>query len=143
MSLASRGEEALPEKHAGPPINKLKAASPGTPPKDDGSSEDNADIAGENEYEEDLHGNECVESYEDTAGEGAEWNPDEWYWDAKYRTWVFTGSKRIRKKDLSNKMEKNWTLGMRRNSDSVKKDKVVEKITIKRDNVSTVRIFIF
>ena len=65
-------------------------------------------------------------------------NNDEWYWDQKYMTWVFTGSKRIRKRDLTNKAEKNWVLGMRRNANTEKQAKLVEKITITREHLSSV-----
>jgi hypothetical protein len=74
---------------------------------------------------------------------------DCWYWDdslgawarwsEKHQTWVHGEAKRVRKKDLTNKMEKNWLMGMRRNWNTDKKDKMVAKITIKRDNLHTVR----
>jgi hypothetical protein len=50
-----------------------------------------------------------------------EWNPDEWYWNEEYETWVYVEPKRIRPRDLTNKMEKNWLLGMRRNWNTAKK----------------------
>jgi hypothetical protein len=71
--------------------------------------------------------------------DGEQWNNAEWYWDEQYNTWVFTGPKRKRRKDLTNKMEKNWLLGMRRNWETDKKAKMVAKITVKRDELHTVR----
>ena len=78
-----------------------------------------------------------------------DYNMNEWYWDdtigtwarwsEKFQTWVYTETKRVRKKDLTNKMEKNWSMGMRRNFNIAKKDKMVAKITIKRDKINTVR----
>ena len=73
-----------------------------------------------------------------TEEDGGVMNNDEWYWDQKYMTWVFTGSKRIRKRDLTNKAEKNWVLGMRRNANTEKQAKLVEKITITREHLSSV-----
>jgi hypothetical protein len=67
-----------------------------------------------NEDSEDELGNEDL-NYDEEGDEGTEWNNEEWYWDQKYCTWVFTGSKRIRRRDLTNKLERNWILGMRRN----------------------------
>jgi hypothetical protein len=69
------------------------------------------------------------------------WNEDEWCWDHELGHWVFTGPswiKRVRRKDLSNKMEKNWRLGMRRNWNTPKKQKMLDKITITRDNMHLV-----
>ena len=69
------------------------------------------------------------------------WNNDEWSWDHEFGHWVFTGPswiKRVRRKDLSNKMEKNWRLGMRRNWNTPKKQKMLDKITITRDNMHLV-----
>ncbi len=59
-------------------------------------------------------------------------------WSEKYGAWVYGEAKRVRQKDLTNKMEKNWLLGMRRNWNTEKKDKMVAKITIKRNNIDTV-----
>ena len=69
------------------------------------------------------------------------WNNDEWSWDHEFGHWVFTGPsliKRVRRKELSNKMEKNWRLGMRRNWNTPKKQKMLDKITITRDNMHLV-----
>jgi hypothetical protein len=82
------------------------------------------------------------EDYDDTdmaTDEGVDLNKDDWYWDEKFQTWVFTGSKRPRKRDLTNKVERNWVLGMRRNWDTAKQAKLLEKITITREHLSTVR----
>ncbi len=67
-------------------------------------------------------------------------NSDEWYWDDEYGYWVYIEPKRIRRRrrDLTNKMEKNWRLGMRRNWNTAKKAKMLAKITITRDNMSSV-----
>ena len=78
-----------------------------------------------------------------TEEEGGVLNDDEWYWDQKYMTWVFTGSKRARKRDLTNKAERNWVLGMRRNANTEKQAKLVEKITITREHLSSVRTLSF
>ncbi len=75
--------------------------------------------------------------------EGGDVNNDEWYWGQKFQTWVFTGSKKPRRRDLTNKVEKNWVLGMRRNWDTVKQAKLLEKITITREHLSTVRTRFF
>jgi hypothetical protein len=71
------------------------------------------------------------EEYDDT-------NPGKWYWDNHYDSWVHTGPKRVRRKNLSNRMEKNWVLGMRRNWNTDKKAKMIAKMTITRDNIDTV-----
>ncbi len=44
----------------------------------------------------------------------------------------------VRRKNLSNRMEKNWVLGMRRNWNTDKKAKMIAKMTITRDNIHTV-----
>ena len=82
--------------------------------------------------------------------EDEDYNMNEWYWDdtigtwarwsEKFQTWVYNETKRVRKKDLTNKMEKNWSMSMRRNFDTAKKDKMIAKITIKRDAIHTVRL---
>jgi hypothetical protein len=66
------------------------------------------------------------------------WENDDYYWDEQYSTWVYMPRKRIRRKDLTNKKEKNWALSMRRNWATKKKDKIMAKITIKRDELDTV-----
>ena len=71
------------------------------------------------------------EEYDDTK-------PEEWYWDNDYETWVHIGPKRVRRKNLSNRMEKNWVLGMRRNWETDKKAKMIAKMTITRDNIDAV-----
>ncbi len=79
-----------------------------------------------------------------TCEEGAEgnaWRTENWYWDQTFSTWVFTGSKRVRKRDLTNELKKNWVLGMRRNWNTAKKAKMVANISIKRDNMSMVTYF--
>jgi hypothetical protein len=49
------------------------------------------------------------------------------------------GTKRsVRRKNLSNRLEKNWVLGMRRNWNTDKKAKMIAKMTIKRDKLDTV-----
>jgi hypothetical protein len=79
------------------------------------------------------------QNYDEEGDEGTEWNNNEWYWDQNFSTWVFTGSKRIRRRDLTNKLERNWILGMRRNWNTAKKTAMVDKITVKRDNMTMVR----
>ena len=69
------------------------------------------------------------------------WNSEEWFWDEECWNWVYIGPKRIRRKDLTNKMERNWRLGMRRNWNTQKKEKMIDKITITRDNMSLVRTY--
>ena len=64
--------------------------------------------------------------------------PGEWYWDYDYDTWVHTGTKRVRRKNLSNRLKKLWVLGMRRNWNTDKKAKMIAKMTIKRDKLATV-----
>ncbi len=75
--------------------------------------------------------------------EGVDVTNDDWYWDQKFQTWVFTGSRKPRKRDLTNKVARNWVLGMRRNWDTVKMTKLLEKITITREHISTVRTPLF
>jgi hypothetical protein len=75
------------------------------------------------------------------GAEGNAWRTEDWYWDQKFSTWVFSGSKRVRRKDLTNKLEKNWVLGMRRNWNTAKKAKMVANISIKRDNMSMVTYY--
>ena len=72
-----------------------------------------------------------------------EWKPDEWYWNEEYETWVYVAPKRIRPRDLTNKMEKNWLLGMRRNWNTAKKDKMLAAITITRANYHLVSMATF
>ena len=69
------------------------------------------------------------------------WISEEWFWDEETWNWVYIGPKRIRRKDLTNKMERNWRLGMRRNWNTQKKEKMIAKITITRDNMSLVRTY--
>ena len=82
------------------------------------------------------------------VAESGLWDTHEWIWnetfatwvrwDITYGTWVLWEEKRPRKKDLTNKMEKNWLLGMRRNWQTEKKDKMVAKITITRKEMDQV-----
>ena len=83
--------------------------------------------------------NEEYDVTNEATKEGVDGMSDDWYWDQKFQTWVFTGSKKPRKRDLTNKVERNWVLGMRHNWDTVKQAKLVEKITITREHLSTVR----
>jgi hypothetical protein len=131
----------------GPRINVLNSASTRTLAKNDLPSEENAEKREAPRTKKLKHSSTRTTSKdagasETQAGEDHKSNLDHWYWDATYNTWVYTAPKRVRKKDLSNKMLKNWRLGMRRNSNSVKKDKLLKKITITRANISTVRIFL-
>jgi hypothetical protein len=71
------------------------------------------------------------EEYDDTK-------PGGWYWDYVYDTWVHTGPKRVRRKNLSNRMEKNWVLGMRRNWHTENKKNMIANMTITRDKLDTV-----
>jgi hypothetical protein len=72
-----------------------------------------------------------------------EWKPDEWYWNEEYETWVYVEPKRIRPRDLTNKMEKNWLLGMRRNWNTAKKEKMLAAITTTRANYHLVSMATF
>ena len=74
------------------------------------------------------------------GGNEDSWDNDDYYWDEEYSTWVYMPRKRIRRKDLTNKKEKNWALSMRRNWATKKKDKIMAKITIKRDKLDTVTL---
>ena len=78
-----------------------------------------------------------IQTWNNGANEDS-WENDDYYWDEQYSTWVYMPRKRIRRKDLTNKKEKNWALSMRRNWASKKKDKIMAKITIKRDKLDTV-----
>jgi hypothetical protein len=37
-----------------------------------------------------------------------------WSWNEEYATWVYHQAKRVRKKNLTNRLSKNWLLAMRR-----------------------------
>ena len=71
---------------------------------------------------------------------GDAWEDDDYYWDAEYGTWVYMPQKRVRRRDLTNKKEKNWALGMRRNWNTQKHATMMESITIKRDKLDTVTL---
>ena len=73
-------------------------------------------------------------------GNAAGWDDDDYFWDEEYGTWVYMPQKRVRRRDLTNKKEKNWALGMRRNWDTEKYATMMENITIKRDELDTVTI---
>jgi hypothetical protein len=101
-------------------------------------------------YESTMDGNPEDWTHEGRTHEDQEsWDNvdnNEWYWDHEFGNWVYTGPsyiKRIRRKDLSNKMEKNWRLGMRRNWNTPKKEKMLAKITITRDNMNLVITYIY
>ena len=68
------------------------------------------------------------------------WDEDDYYWDNAYGTWVYVGHKRARRKDLTNKKEKNWVLGMGRNWETEKYATMMKSITITRDKLDTVRM---
>jgi hypothetical protein len=68
-----------------------------------------------------------------------QYNKEEWYWDEEYATYVYVGPKRARRKDLSNKKEKTWRLGVSRNWETEKKAKLIKKITLKRNELHMVR----
>jgi hypothetical protein len=72
---------------------------------------------------------------------GEAWDNDDYYWDDEYGTWVYMGQKRVRRRDLTNKKEKNWALGMRRNYETKKHATMMESITITRDKLETVRMY--
>jgi hypothetical protein len=74
---------------------------------------------------------------------GATWDEADYYWDDEYATWVYIGHKRVRRRDLTNKKEKNWALGMRRNWETKKYATMMESITITRDKLDMVRIEYF
>ncbi len=71
---------------------------------------------------------------------GDAWDGDDYYWDEEYSTWVYMSQKRVRRRDLTNKKEKNWALRMRRNWDTKKYATMMESITITRDKLDTVRM---
>ena len=71
---------------------------------------------------------------------GDTWDEADYYWDDAYGTWVYIGHKRARRKDLTNKKEKNWALGMRRNWETEKYATMMKSITITRDKLDTVRM---
>jgi hypothetical protein len=74
----------------------------------------------------------------DNEWNGETRNDDDYYWDEEYGSWVYMPQKRARRRDLTNKKEKIWKLAMRRNWDTNKNAKMMEKITIKRDELDTV-----
>jgi hypothetical protein len=69
---------------------------------------------------------------------GETWDDEDYYWDEEYESWVYMPQKRVRRRDLTNKKEKIWKLAMRRNWETKKTAKMMEKITIKRDELDTV-----
>jgi hypothetical protein len=69
---------------------------------------------------------------------GETWDDEDYYWDEEYESWVYMPQKRVRRRDLTNKKEKIWKLAMRRNWDTKKNATMMEKITIKRDELDTV-----
>ena len=64
-----------------------------------------------------------------------------WSWNEEYATWVYHQAKRVRKKNLTNRMSKNWLLAMRRIWNTKKKDEILQKLTIKRSEMDTVCYF--
>jgi hypothetical protein len=62
----------------------------------------------------------------------------DYYWDEQYQAYVYTGGKRPRKKDMSNKMKNNWLMGMKRNCAPAKRKKMIAKITVTRANMNMV-----
>jgi hypothetical protein len=72
---------------------------------------------------------------------GEAWDNDDYYWDEEYGTWVYMVQKRVRRRDLTIKKEKNWTLGMRRNFETKKHAAMMDSITITRDKLETVRMY--
>jgi hypothetical protein len=66
----------------------------------------------------------------------------EYYWDEEYQAYVYTGAKRTRKKDMSNKMKNNWLLGMKRTWAPTKQKTMFAKITVNRANMNMVRTHI-
>ena len=71
---------------------------------------------------------------------GDTWDEEDYYWDEEYESWVYMPQKRVRRRDLTNKKEKNWALGMRRNWNTQKHATMMESITIKRDKLDTVTL---
>jgi hypothetical protein len=62
-----------------------------------------------------------------------------WFWDTKKNDWV--AKKKIskpRRKYLKNHKQKNWILGMRRLWKTPQKDLLIEKISIRRNEMNTV-----
>jgi hypothetical protein len=63
-----------------------------------------------------------------------------WSWDYKKNDWVAKKKNRKpRKKYLLNHMQRNWILGMRRLWKTAHKDLMIAKISIKRNELNTVR----
>jgi hypothetical protein len=63
-----------------------------------------------------------------------------WSWDDKKNDWVAKKKNRKpRKKYLLNHMKNNWILGMRRLWKTAQKDLMIAKISIKRNELNTVR----
>ncbi len=67
-------------------------------------------------------------------------NVEDWYWDDIKQKWFDNNKvKPIRKNYMTNKQQQNWSLGMRRLWNTEKKKLMIEKISIKRDALNTVR----
>jgi hypothetical protein len=50
--------------------------------------------------------NEEDDATNEATDEGVDVTNDDWYWDQKFQTWVFTGSRKPRKRDLVTKWQK-------------------------------------
>jgi hypothetical protein len=64
----------------------------------------------------------------------------DYYWDDERDAWAYKPRKRKRRKDLTNNKGKKWTVGMGRNWDTKKYEKMMASITIKRDNLDMVTL---
>ena len=71
-------------------------------------------------------------------GEAAKNN--KYVWSEDYGCWEYKASKRVRNKSMSNKQQRSWVLGMRRNWDNPNKEEKMANITIKRDQLHMVTL---
>ena len=62
----------------------------------------------------------------------------DYHWNEEYQAYVYTGPKRTRKKDMSNKFKNKWILGMKRNWVPTKQNKMLAQITVSRANMNMV-----
>ncbi len=75
----------------------------------------------------------------DSNGEAAK--NKNYVWNDAYGCWEYKAPKRVRNKSMSNKQQRSWVLGMRRNWDTPHKAERMAKITIKRDQLNMVTLF--
>jgi hypothetical protein len=65
---------------------------------------------------------------------------EDYYYDEEYDAWMYLPRKRVRRRDLTNRKEKIWKLGAKRNWGTVKYTKTMANITIKRDKLDMVTL---